>query len=100
MSWWTIEAEHYHHLQTVETHSWEPDLISGYSGGGALRALPDNGTDFEDTASSPRLDYNVNFDVPGIYYVWVRGYATGMEDNSVHIGVDGINSRYSRKDQI
>jgi hypothetical protein len=87
-----IEAEHYYYLQRVETYSWGPDFISGYSAGGALRALPENGTDFDDTDSSPRLDYNVKFDFPGIYYIWVRGHATGLEDNSVHVGMDGINS--------
>jgi hypothetical protein len=94
----TIEAEHYHYQQKVETYSWEPDLLNGYSAGGALRALPDDGTDFDDAATAPRLDYNVKFDVPGIYYVWVRGYTDSMEDNSVHIGVDGIN--YGTADKI
>jgi len=94
----TVEAEHYHYLQKVETHGWEPDFISGYTGGGALRVLPDNGTEFDDTASSPRLGYNISFDVPGIYYVWVRGYATSLEDNSVHIGMDGMN--YGTADKI
>jgi len=96
----TVEAEHYHYLQKVGTHGWEPDFKSGYSGGGALRVLPDNGTEFDDTASSPRLDYNISFNAPGIYYVWVRGYATSMEDNSVHIGVDGINQGIADKIKI
>jgi hypothetical protein len=96
----TVEAEHYHYLQSVETTSWEPDFTSGYSAGGALRALPDNGTTFDDTDSSPRLDYNVKFDVPGVYYIWVRGYATDLEDNSVHIGVDGVNDGTADKIQF
>ena len=95
-----VEAEHYHYLQKVETHGWEPDFISGYSGSGALRALPDNGAEFDDIASSPRLDYNISFDAPGIYYVWVRGYATSLEDNAVHIGVDGINQGTADKIEI
>ncbi|MGD9363538.1 MAG: hypothetical protein PVH85_32040, partial [Desulfobacterales bacterium] len=96
----TVEAEHYHYLQSVETTSWEPDFTSGYSSGGNLRALPDNGTTFDDIDSSPRLDYNVKFDVPGMYYTWVRGYATGLEDNSVHIGVDGMNHGTADKIQF
>ena len=34
------------------------------------------------------LTYNVNFKTSGRFYVWVRGYSTGDEDNSVHVGVD------------
>ena len=95
-----IEAEHYHYLQRVENYSWEPDFSDGYSAGGALRALSENGTDFDDADSSPRLDYNVKFDIPGIYYIWVRGQATGSEDDSVTIGMDGTDSGTADKIQF
>lgn len=35
------------------------------------------------------LHYNVNFNNPGRYYVWVRAYSTGSEDNGIHVGIDG-----------
>ncbi|MGS0527613.1 hypothetical protein ACU8V7_22970 [Zobellia nedashkovskayae] len=35
------------------------------------------------------LHYKVNFSEAGRYYVWVRAYSTGTEDNGVHVGVDG-----------
>ncbi|WP_281989561.1 DUF5060 domain-containing protein [Aquimarina aggregata] len=35
------------------------------------------------------IHYKVNFPKPGRYYVWVRAYSTGTEDNGIHVGVDG-----------
>lgn len=35
------------------------------------------------------LDYPVYFDEPGRYFVWVRAYSTGTEDNGLHVGLDG-----------
>ena len=88
-----IEAEHFHSLKKSGSHSWVPDYQAGYSGGAALRALPDNGTYYEDNLdAAPRLDFNVKFETSGRYYVWVRGYGSGAGDDSVHVGVDGINS--------
>jgi hypothetical protein len=87
-----IETEHYQNLQNSGLHYWEPDYQAGYSGGGALRALPENGT-LHDAGSGPRLDYHVNFQSTGTYYVWIRGYATDQDQNSVHVGVDGTSYR-------
>jgi len=33
--------------------------------------------------------YNVDFAMPGRYYVWVRTFSRGNEDNSVHVGLNG-----------
>lgn len=35
------------------------------------------------------VKYKVNFENPGRYYVWVRAYSTGTEDNGIHVGLDG-----------
>lgn len=34
------------------------------------------------------LHYKVNINTPGRYYVWVRAYSTGSEDNGIHVGLD------------
>jgi hypothetical protein len=31
----------------------------------------------------------VYFHTPGRYYVWVRAYSTGSEDNGLHVGLNG-----------
>jgi hypothetical protein len=38
---------------------------------------------------SPALHYPVNFATPGVYTVWVRGYATNAAGDSLHVGLDG-----------
>lgn len=35
------------------------------------------------------LHYRVHINNPGRYYVWVRAYSTGSEDNGLHAGFDG-----------
>ena len=35
------------------------------------------------------LHYRVHFETPGRYYVWVRAYSTGSEDNGLHVGLNG-----------
>ena len=35
------------------------------------------------------LTYLVHINTPGRYYVWVRAYSTGSEDNGLHVGLDG-----------
>lgn len=93
-----IEAEHFHQRHRPGIHNWEPDYQAGFASGAALRALPDNGTEYIDTNFAPRLDYNVDFDLPGTYYVWIRGYSMDENDDSVHLGVDG--TAYGSADRI
>ncbi len=35
------------------------------------------------------LHYKVNINNTGRYYVWVRAYSVGSEDNGIHVGIDG-----------
>ncbi len=35
------------------------------------------------------LHYKVRINNPGRYYVWVRAYSTGSEDNGMHVGLNG-----------
>jgi hypothetical protein len=35
------------------------------------------------------LSYEVYFNTPGKYYVWVRAFSTGSEDNGLHVGLNG-----------
>lgn len=86
-----IEAEHFHGQHQPGIHKWKPDYQPGFAAGAALRALPDNGTEFVELHLAPRLDYNVDFGLPGTYYVWVRGYSADENDDSVNVGVDGTS---------
>ncbi len=35
------------------------------------------------------LHYKVKINIPGRYYVWVRAFSTGSEDNGLHVGING-----------
>ena len=36
------------------------------------------------------LNYRVQFNHAGKYFVWVRTLSTGTEDNGLHVGIDGV----------
>lgn len=70
------------------------------SGGAYLEILPDtrqthsdplvNGVSFSNTAGVLAfLHYDVYINNPGRYYIWVRAYSTGSEDNGIHVGLNG-----------
>ncbi|WP_146458492.1 DUF5060 domain-containing protein [Rubripirellula tenax] len=110
-----VEAEHYasqtetqvrafHLTSAADSPGVEPDgdpsHADGASGGAYLEVLPDTrrthadklivGTNFSpDPGKMAVLNYKVNFDTPGKYYVWVRCYSSGSEDNGLHVGLDG-----------
>jgi hypothetical protein len=70
------------------------------SGGAYLEVLPDTRTNHSDTlihhenfCNQPGemavLSYRVYFENTGRFFVWVRAYSTGTEDNGIHVGIDG-----------
>jgi glycosidase len=74
------------------------NAVPGASGSGYMEALPNTGTtiDASWTASSPELQYTINFTNPGTYYVWVRAYAIVNTDAMFHAGVDGVSDTAAR----
>ncbi len=72
---------------------------SSASKGKYLELLPDTrvthgdplvgGVNFSNNPGKAVVDYKVKFNSPGKYFVWVRAYSTGTEDNGVHVGIDG-----------
>ncbi|MCG6155509.1 hypothetical protein [Rubinisphaera margarita] len=109
-----IEAEHFASQEKTDVRSWhlfdndhqpqvtpdpdEPHLM-GVSGSGYLEALPDTRTTHDDKlikgenffpepGQAGVLTYRVKVTNPGRYYVWVRHFSTGTEDNGLHIGLD------------
>jgi hypothetical protein len=89
-----IEAEHFHARQARSGHNWDIVTESHNSAGEAIRAQPNNGaninTDYVNT--SPHLEYRIDVETPGRYYVWVRAKGANNADDSVHVGIDGVAS--------
>ena len=91
----SMEAEHYHN-KVDGSGTWAGvawTLVTapaGYSGDGAMQALPDGTTPAAPPgADAPRLDFNIDFVKTGTHYVWIRGYAPNDNGDSCHLGLDG-----------
>lgn len=108
-----VEAECYHIQKNAEERTWQiknkfseydhhtdPDSMEYLTASGEcfVELLPDTrvtskdkllqGINFSREPCLSILEYNVKFQTPGKYYVWVRAFSTGSEDNSIHVGID------------
>jgi len=100
-----VEAESFNSWDNNGTlRDWvlvDNDSLAEMTGGNAYMAVtPDTrvthddeliiGTNFfPDAGTGSILNYEVHFNTPGQYYIWVSCFSTGSEDNGVHVGIDG-----------
>jgi len=84
-----MEAENPSAKQAGEEHTWEFTTDkAGFSGKGAMVALPDKGRNEDiDYGDSPNTDYEVHFVRTGRHYVWVRAWGVDS-GNSCHLDLD------------
>jgi len=92
----SIEAESFDAKVDQGGHTWGSTSPSGVSGS-ALSANPNSGVnqDAGYAANSPRLDYKVNFVKTGVHQVWIRGIGATGADDSIHAGLNGVESMTS-----
>ena len=92
----SVEAENFHDNISRAGDTWQvPNSpVSGFSGASALQALDDNGTTFTSNYANAaaQLSYNVEFVTTGRHYIFVRGVGVRAGSDSVHVGLDGIES--------
>ncbi len=87
-----FEAEHFMQKTARSNHSWN-QTANGQASGQALMLAAPNGGATIDTGypnSSPELTFTVDFSTTGTYYVWVRGIGPSANDDSCHVGLDGV----------
>ncbi|HIG31069.1 MAG TPA: DUF5060 domain-containing protein, partial [Verrucomicrobiales bacterium] len=110
-----VEAEHFFKQSATGKRAWylttasnrpahnddaDGTHVVGAGGGAYLESLPDtrhnhshkliHGENFSNLPGKLAiLHYKVHFNNPGRYYVWVRAFSTGNEDNGLHVGIDG-----------
>lgn len=110
-----VEAENYsyqsddtfRHWYAINTHNetqikdkMDSTHLAQASGGSYIELLPDTRRTHDDKlierlnfsgkpGISGLINYRVKINTPGKYYVWVRAYSTGSEDNGIHVGIDG-----------
>lgn len=88
-----MEAEDYDEMvprvwEGVERYWTLVTNRAGFSGRGAMRALPNTEGNRPGGNEAASLDFFVQFPGPGRYFVWVRGAAEGGADNSIHVGLN------------
>ncbi|MEL7342321.1 MAG: DUF5060 domain-containing protein, partial [Bacteroidota bacterium] len=120
-----VEAEHFYKQSKSDVRRWyryspreipsfrpDPDgpHINRASNNSYLEILPDTRATHDDKLikgenfmSTPGemavLHYKVYINQPGRYYVWVRTFATGSEDNGLHVGIDGTWPEHGQRMQ-
>lgn len=110
-----VEAEHFYKQTNDNVRKWyrhsktENPVVGrdddhshcyGASNNSYLEILPDSrvthsddlitGENFSNEQGKMAfIHYKTYFNNPGRYYVWVRAFSTGSEDNGVHVGLNG-----------
>lgn len=110
-----VEAEHFLSQDSAEIRQWYlmslsdsaivlPDSDINHaataSNNAYIEILPDtrvthgdkliNGENFTGTPGRIAIvNYKIYFNNPGKYFVWVRAFSTGSEDNGLHVGLNG-----------
>ena len=111
-----VEAEYFYKQSKSEIREWfrttkdelpavgrddDPQHCHGASNNAYLEVLPDErvthsdqiipGDNFSDEPGKIAiLHYRVKFNNPGRYFVWVRAFSTGGEDNGLHVGLNNV----------
>jgi len=89
----TIEAEHYLANITRDLDQWEMrTTLGGFADEGYMVTLPDDGTKYSSgyVGVVSELQYEVDFETAGTFYLSYRGWADTGGNNSVHFGLDGV----------
>jgi len=77
----------------------DPNHSDGASGGAYIELLPDHRVTHDDPlndpvaiwnrGAGPQAHYTMDFPEAGRYYVHIRAFSTGTEDNGIHVGLNG-----------
>jgi len=89
----SIEAEDYYAITNTPNRSW---VLSSqntlFSSNYALVASGASNYENGIEGVSAKIDFKIKVDSPGLYYLWIRGYAADGDTDSVHAGIDGAIS--------
>jgi Gylcosyl hydrolase family 115 C-terminal domain/PKD domain/Bacterial Ig domain len=87
----SMEAESFFSNTPQGGHQWVKTSPTGSSGGFAMQATPNDGTNNMTgyVSTSPRLDFQIDFVKTGTHYLWARGIGPTTGDDSYNAGIDG-----------
>ena len=92
--WYIRQAKQHTPFVNIEDHT------KNASGGAYIEALPDTRVTHDDTllrgenfyptpGAGGIVAYKITVNSPGRYYIWVKAFSSGAEDNGIHVGLDG-----------
>ena len=110
-----VEAEYFYKQSKTEVRQWymyskdtwpkvgrddDDPHCEGASNYSYIEILPDTRVTHADKLTAGEnfsnvpgmmaiVHYKIHFNNPGRYYVWVRAFSTGAEDNGIHVGLNG-----------
>jgi len=86
-----MEAEHFDLNVGLSGRDWVADSTAGYVGDSAMQSVPNSWFKITSNlaATSPRMDYEVEYTAPVTLNVWVRGLGLSGSRDSIWIGIDG-----------
>ncbi len=89
-----MEAENFDANIPRNGRSWTPSFQPGFSGASAIQVAPDNGLTVNSSlnATAPQVNYTVDLDQSGRYFVWVRGVGPNWNGDSIWIGANSDSS--------
>ena len=90
-----IQAEDYSHcefgLWSAANTEWVTETEkSGFEGTGYVAALPDEKVKVGDTTNGARIGFNISFESPGTFHVWIRMSGPSGSSDSIHVGLNGL----------
>ena len=74
--------------------SWRFQSDDSHSGSGYLHALPEDHSFYKDSLNGSRLDYNLNIETEGEYFVWVKMRGEGYSNDSIELSWKNATSGY------
>ena len=93
-----IQAESYSDCSWGEgigfQDKWEFMSSSEYRGSGYLQALPEDVSQYKGGVLGSRLDYNLEFNEEGTYYVWMNMKGNSYGNDSISVGWKYAESEY------
>ncbi len=110
----SVEAEHFVSQEKDEIRKWyiidvqtallfkgvDDSQRTDAGGNSFIAVLPDTRVTHDDKLIQGQnfsnrpgemaiISYRIHFTNPGKYFVWVRAFSTGSEDNGIHVGLNG-----------
>ncbi|SVE56625.1 uncharacterized protein METZ01_LOCUS509479, partial [marine metagenome] len=85
----SLEAESAMHIFSGQGSDWHVESTETNSSGSGYMTTSADGFDSGNLSTGSRLSWDVEFDSPGLYWIWARLQQHDESSNAIHVGLDG-----------